>query len=340
MKKILAFSLIAFIFLACKTKKNDPDPAPATTTPTNDCPAASCVYPDTSFQSSGSGPKLIFVFKFDSTQARLNAVGQPTPMPSGHAGFSPVFNRMASHYIELAQGDATPLGGGTVLYHANETSCGGSKAIKFCESTVVREGVPFYSVPLSVLGAGTYKWLRISISYQNYDIPYKSSSLPGTQWGTVASFVGYSTYVPKFKVKTQDWIPSSPSPVNGPNVNHPQGYWAFETAYIAGWPQNNGHYMIDGQAPSGATTVVNPLFATSPIPAGSCVVTGQFVNSSGNPQNLTITGTETQDITITVSLSTNKSFEWQEVVADGYYQPDAGEVPVDMGVRGMIPKVQ
>jgi hypothetical protein len=57
-------------------------------------------------------------------------------------------------------------------------------------------------------------------------------------------------------------------------------------------------------------------------------------------QVLTITWTETQDIIITVSLSTNKSFEWTEVTTDGYYQPEIGEVPVDMGIRGMIPKVQ
>jgi len=98
-------------------------------------------------------------------------------------------------------------------------------------------------------------------------------------------------------------------------------------------------YTADGQPPAGATTVVNPLSGTSPIPAGSCLVTGEFFNTAGSSlAPLVITGSETSDIVITVSLSTNKSFEWKKVNGDGYYQPDAGEFPVDMGIRGMIPK--
>jgi hypothetical protein len=71
------------------------------------------------------------------------------------------------------------------------------------------------------------------------------------------------------------------------------------------------------------------LFNSSPIPQGSCVVTGQFLNP------LVITGNETQDIVVTVSLSTNKSFEWLENSTPGYYEPALGDVVVDMGVRGM-----
>jgi len=337
MKHLLVWTLAAALFASCKTKK-DPEPEPSNPGNTNDCPAASCVYPD-SVWPAAAGPKLILKFKFDSTQARLDNFGNPAGVAAGNAGFSPHFNWMASHYVELAQGDLTALGGGAVLYHAPETTCGGSTAIKFCQSTVVHEGVAFYSIPLSQVAPGSYKWLRVSLSYQNYDIAYKTSSLSGTQWGTVASFIGYKTYVPKFKIKTQDWVPSSPAPVGGPNVNHAQGYWAFETGVIPGWPQNNGHYILDGQATAAATTVVNPLFSTSPVPAGSCVVTGQFVNNGLANQPLVITGTETQDIVITVSLSTNKSFEWHEVAADGYFQPEIGEFPVDMGIRGMIPIV-
>ena len=91
--------------------------------------------------------------------------------------------------------------------------------------------------------------------------------------------------------------------------------------------------MSSGQAPAGATTVPNPLFASSPIPAGSCVVTGMFASP------LVITGNETSDINIRVSLSTNKSFEWTEVANPGTYDPADGDVPVDMGIRGMIPNV-
>ena len=36
-----------------------------------------------------------------------------------------------------------------------------------------------------------------------------------------------------------------------------------------------------------------------------------------------------------ISLSTNKSFEWTEVVNDGKWAPTKGEQVVDMGIRGM-----
>jgi len=94
-------------------------------------------------------------------------------------------------------------------------------------------------------------------------------------------------------------------------------------------------FITSGQAPEGATTVVNPIFSTSPIPQGSCVVTGAFV-----PGKLTVTGNESGDIIIEVSFSTNKSFEWQDVVPDGRWEPSKGEQVVDMGIRGMIPTVK
>ena len=335
MKKLIVILFVCGIIFSCKKKeeKEEATPDPTITTPTDDG------YPDTVWTATGTGPRLIFKFKFDSTQARLDAFGNPlTTLPAGHSAYSPVFHQMAAHYIELAQGDLTALGGGKVLYHATETTSGGAQAIQFSKSVVVRENVIFYSTPISQVTPGTYKWLRLSLSYQNYTIPYKASTWPGTHVGTVSSFLGYKTYVTKYKIKDKDYVPSSSA--GGPNANHLQGYWGFET-FIPGYPTNNGYYMLDGQSPSGSTTVVNPNFANSPIPAGSCVVTAQFADMASANQLLTITGSETQDIIITVSLSTNKSFEFVDPNGDGYYQPDTGnEYPVDMGVRGMIPKVQ
>jgi hypothetical protein len=65
------------------------------------------------------------------------------------------------------------------------------------------------------------------------------------------------------------------------------------------------------------------------------VVTGPF------EQALEITGNESEDIVVVLSVSTNKSFEWIDVNPDGKYEPlnagfqPTGEVPVDMGVRGL-----
>ncbi|MFZ1305700.1 MAG: hypothetical protein WAR80_07650, partial [Ferruginibacter sp.] len=75
----------------------------------------------------------------------------------------------------------------------------------------------------------------------------------------------------------------------------------------------------------------NPLFASSPIPAGSCLVTGQFATP------LVVTGNETADINIIVSLSINKSFEWIDVDNNGTFDPNNGDAVIDMGIRGMIP---
>jgi hypothetical protein len=337
MKKLITLILVSSITFSCK-KKTEDEPSPVTPSTTG---TIENVYPDTVWTPTGSGPRLIFKFKFDSTQVRLDNFGNPAlTIPSGHGAYSPKFNQMAAHYIELAPSDFTALGSGSVLYHAPETAVGGTTAIQFSKSIVVRENTIFFSTPLNQLTPGSYKWLRLSLSYQNYDIPYKANALPGNHigTGTIASFVGYKTYVTKYKIKDKDYIPSSS--VGGPNVNHPQGYWGFET-YIPGYTVNNGYWTADGQAPAGSTTVVNPNFANSPIPAGSCVVTAQFTDAASVNQPLTITGSETQDIIVTVFLSTNKSFEWIEVgTPDGYYQPEIGETPVDMGIRGIIPKVQ
>lgn len=279
---------------------------------------------------SASEPNLIFKFRFDSTQARLDNTGQPSAMPAGNAGLSPRFNSMSTHYLELAPNAFTPLGNGEVLYRATETNAGGSDAIDFQQSVTVGENEVFFSIPLSKVKAGEYEWLRLSLAYQNYDIRFfidtVINGIPVSQEfpGTVASFIGFNTYITSYKINNETIV------VNG---NKKQGYWGFETNFVFGGV--NYPYTITGQAPEGATTVVNPLFASSPVPPGSCVVTAAF-----NPGKLKITGNETSDIVVEVSLSTNKSFEWTEVVHDGRWEPSKGEQVVDMGIRGMIPKVQ
>lgn len=307
------------IFNSCK---KDVPPAP---TPT---PAPAICSPSGSFTGTGSGPKLVFKFKFDSTQVRLNNLGNPSTVPAGNAAQSPVFNKISQHYIELA-GDFDAVGNGEVVYTGTTTTTGGASAIDYCSSTQTGNNEVFFSIPLSSIAAGTYKWLRVSLAYQNYDIKYKASAIPGgTGTGTIASFIGFRTYINNYKINGNNHTPSTNA--GGPG-NHDQGYWGFETNVLG------STYFIDGQAPAGATTVPNPLFASSPIPAGSCLVTGQFVDNAMANAPLVITGSETSDINITVSLSTNKSFEWHEVTADNWYQPEAGEYVVDMGVRGMIP---
>jgi hypothetical protein len=260
-----------------------------------------------------SEAKINFQFKFDPSQARLNNLGLPAQMPAGHAAQSPDFNSISAHYVELSQEATTPLGKGIVLYKNAETTQGGSNAIDFSKSVISQQGEIFLTLPVSSIPVGTYKYLRVSLAYQNYNINVLANGFDIA--GTIASFVGYNTFITNHTVKSQ---------IVSVNANKKQGYWAFESAFG----------VTEGQAPEGATTVPNPLASTSPIPTGSCVVTGAFANP------VVITGKETADINIIISLSINNSFEWIEVNADGKFEPLAGETVVDMGLRGLIPIVQ
>jgi hypothetical protein len=262
------------------------------------------------------GPRLILKFRFDSTQVRLNNLGGASTVPAGRGAQSPRFNRMSAHYVEFAPTATTQLGQGDVVYFAPETTMGGANAIDHDLGLNVADGQAFVNIPLSDLGPGTYQWLRVSLAYQNYDVRFYYNEVG--YLGTIASFIGYNTYISSFLVHDSTVTV---------NANKPQGYWAFE---VQDPPIPTP--VTEGQAPG--TTVVNPIFNTSPIPAGSCVVTGAF------QAPLTITGNETADVVITVSLSTNKSFEWTELDGDNKFEPVNGETVVDMGIRGMLPIVE
>lgn len=257
-------------------------------------------------------PQLIIKFKFDPTQIRLNNIGQPSTVLSGNAAQSPIFNSISAHYLEFAPNANTQIGQGTILYHAPETTLGGANAIDFSQAKIVGEGEAFLSIPLKNIPQGSYEWVRCSLSYQNYNINVLAN---GTNYvGTLASFVGFNTYI------TTHTIGSNVFTVNNDKL---QGYWAFGIPSVG--------YYTSGQTVAGATTVPNPISSTSPIPSGSCVVTGKFAN------NFVITGNETKNIEVQLSLSINNSFEWSEVNIDGKYEPSAGENVVDMGLRGLIP---
>ena len=316
MSRFIFFILIihtSLFFFGCKKD------APVAADPTqNSTPPPS---------SNNTTHYVIFKFRFDSTQVRLNGQGQVSSIPANHSAQSPIMNKMCAHYVELAPTMYTAVGLGKVLYHAPETSAGGATAIDHAQSVIKGNGDEFLRVPISSVAAGTYNYLRVSLAYQNYDIKYKFvfNNVAYYPTGTLASFIGYNTYITNYVIKTQT---STPSQLVGGQGNHLQGYWGFETTV------NGSTTLRDGQAPPGATTVPNPIFATSPIPSGSCLVTGQFATP------LVISGSESSDIIVTVSLSTNKSFEWKDQNMDGWYEPAAGDSVVDMGIRGMIPSVQ
>jgi hypothetical protein len=262
---------------------------------------------------SPSEPRLIIKLKFDPNQARLNNFGQPSTIPAGNAAQSPNVRRMSANYIEFAPTASTLLGEGEIVFIGPETTAGGSNAIDFQNARFAGNNETFLSIPLSEVSSGNYDWVRVSLAYQEGDVDFKA--VDGNDYtGTLASFVGYNSYITTFSLNESSF---------DVNANRLQGFWAFEAF----------GFTAEGQAPEGATTVPNPLFNSSPVPQGSCVVTGQFENG------LTITGSETQDVIVALSFSINNSFEWTEVNADGKFEPTAGEQVVDMGLRGLIPMV-
>ncbi len=273
--------------------------------------------------------KLAFEYQFNADQVRLNNLGQPTALPAGHAALTPDFRKMSVHYIELAPSAFTLLGQGEIVYHGAETTKGGENAVDFDKAPVLAAGQEFAEIDLAELAPGTYEWVRVSVTYQNYDIRFTFNDGTNTyadNLATVASFVGFNTYI------------STVTPFEKPlvvNANKKQGFWGLETRVTGPYAAYNR--LVSGQAPDGATTVVNPLFATSPVPQGSCVVTGKFA------QPLVITGNETGKLKIKLSFSVNKSFEWKDTNGNNKWDlylndPQKNEPVVDMGLRGLVPE--
>ena len=275
---------------------------------------------------------LVFTLGFDPTQLRLNSLGEPAVIPVGHGALTPDMNEMSLHYIELSPNGLTALGKGEIVYHAEEITSGGSTAIDFENAIKAGNNDEFFRLNIKDIKPGRYEYIRASVSYQNYHVKYNINEIPGIgdllqQEGTIASFVGFNTYIKNVVPRTQSLTVNS---------NMPQGYWVFETNLQPPYSGYNKLYF--GQAPEGATTVVNPLFGSSPIPAGSCVVTGQLA------EPLVIKGDETEDVTIRLNFSVNNSFEWIDDNGNGQldFYGTVGtphEKVVDMGLRGLIPVI-
>lgn len=270
------------------------------------------IYSCTDIDDTPPEPMLIIKFKIDPSQERLDNLGEVSnTVGSGNASQNPDINGISSDYIELLPNENTQLGEGKIIYQSPKTTAGGASAIDFTQSIVVGENETFLEIPLKSIAPGDYKWIRSSISFQNFNIKVRHQNNDYT--ANMYSFIGDNNYIGNFSIADFSFV------ING---NKPQGYWAFGLTAIS--------YSNSGQSVPNATTVPNPLWQTSPIPQGSSVITGQFSTP------LSITGLESRNIIVTLSLSNRKSFVWHEInTPDNKYQPSAGENVVDMGLRGL-----
>ncbi len=274
---------------------------------------SSCIFSCTDVDDTLKEPMLLVKFNFNPSQSRLGNQGQQTLQSTGHGVQTPIINTISAHYLELATDENTQFGTGTIIYKGAETTLGGSPAIDFDQAKIVGQDEIFLQIPLSQIKAGTYQWMRVSISYENFQINVrKDAQFKPT---TVASFIGFSNYI------GTTTIGNAIFPIN---ANKQQGYWQFAV--------NDDPYSSSGQSPANSTTFPNPMFATSPMPAGSYAVSGKFDSP------LVINGLEKFDITLTLSLSTNKSFDWIETnTPNGAFEPLNGETIFDTGFRGLYP---
>lgn len=261
---------------------------------------------------------LVFKYTFDSQATREDNFGNPSVIASGNAAQTPDFNFLGVHSIELINYVVSLPSSSTVIYKGAERSFNGETGIDFEQEVIIGDGEILVKIPISSITPGSYTYLRNSLGYQNYNIDfiYTDASLGTLNLNAeIASFVGFKTFISNFKVGNETIVV---------NDMVDQGYWAFNVSS----PVN---ITESGQAPS--TTVPNPLDAVSPIPLGSCLVTGAFESP------LVITGNETEDVIVEVAISINNSFEWVDTNPDGLYEP-AVETVVDMGTRGLKARVQ
>ena len=276
-------------------------------------------------------PILYFRVKFDPLQERLGANGLPSGVVSGRAAQTPLINTVGIQQIELATGNSTPLSKGAILFSTPYTTLGGDAAIDFQQVKIAKDGELFFSIPMSKLGVGRYEFARVAVAYQNFDVLFNMLNVPfsgnfNDERGSFATFLGDNNYITQFNVSAKE------ERVNG---NRKQGYWIFESKLASAYATNDRVY--NGQVSEG-TTFVNPIYQTSPIPSGSCVVTGKF------DAPLSITGKETEDRVVTLSFSTNRSFEWEESInRNGKWDADRQaatgqpniERVMDAGLRGL-----
>jgi hypothetical protein len=275
---------------------------------------------------------LHFVIKFDPLQERLGNNGLPASLKTGLAAQSPLLNSIGISAIELVQNDFTKNGQGVSVLTTPETTLGGEKALDYQQVKMGKEGEIIFSIPLKSIEVGTYNWIRTSVAFQNFDVQFNMLNVPfagsfSDERGTLASFTAANSYITPYKV----WAKTDT--VKG---NRKQGYWFFETKLNPAYKPYDK--VFSGQSAEGTITSPNPLTQTAPTPTNTTILTGRFDTP------LSISGSETADLTVTLSFSNNKSFEWEETINrngkwDFNLQPVIGQPTVerimDMGLRSL-----
>ena len=256
------------------------------------------------FGGETSDPMLIIRFKFDETEQTSRKQGSTLP---GNAAQTPDYNSIAADFIQFTTTKDTASKSGIVAYQSPKTTMGGSEAIDFGLTRVVEENRVFVALPIKKLKTGNYRYVNVSIAFQNYKIKIRNNAADYD--GTMAGFTGFNTYIDTYEIGNNIF------PVN---ANKTDGYWAFA---LDDFP-----YQAKGQ-------ITDNIISNSGNDAGltkSRLITGKFTS------DLVITGKETSNIEVTLTLPVAHTFQWKEVIFDGKFEPSIGEQIINLGANDVV----
>jgi hypothetical protein len=276
--------------------------------------------------------RVYFKIKFDPLQERLNNQGLSIGIGAGNAAQTPAINSIGIDGLEILKNAFSKVGEGSLLFSSPKTSAAGTPATDYSKLIIAKDGDIFLSIPVRDIVPGKYEWLRASVACQNFDLQINMINIPFVgnlpdERAAFTGFLGANNYITKYKIWEKDDV------VNG---NKGRGYWCLETKFNIAFNSLNTIYR--GQMIDKNITFVNPISQSSPSTTGSADVVGRFETP------LSITGAESEDITVFITLSTNNMFEWEENInRNGKWdinaqstngQPEFEKIK-DIGFRGL-----
>jgi len=249
---------------------------------------------------------LNFSFKFDSLQDRLDNSGMLSSIPGNHRALSPKNPGFRIGYIELLSDPSTPAGYGVRIFGTGQVSNSFDTGYPCCQG-VIDENENFSTPYLALQDPTTFNWMRIYFTYTHFDIDYKINGSPYET--SVSGFLAEKSLTYYFEIR--------------------------DSVYSEYSTKINGEWYLEADTPgygvvlhgSAFTASPNILYNTVPTPSNSCVVTCAIDPPLffDHPDNKTIT----------ISLSTNKSFEWIENSDPDFFEPFNGDTIYDFGIRGI-----
>jgi hypothetical protein len=243
---------------------------------------------------------------FDSLQDRLDNYGNISAVPVGHGAQSPAFNSVSIGFIELLTDSTIPYQEGINIYNGT-LAINASDTGYTCCTNLLEDGSEFQTNIDSPYIPGTFKYVRIYFVYENYNVSYFSNG--AIYQGAVAAFLSPKTLAYYYRI--------GDSTITGATV------------------KLNGEWMLEVDTPGYGTILQDRAAATQPNvlynslvpPSGGCIVTCRI-----DPE-LTLGDLDSR--TITLSISSNKCFEWTEHSDPNYFEPFNGDTIVDVGIRGV-----